>query len=48
MTTRLASITVAVILSVLVWAALARMVMGDSQQTCEQTTSQETCVWELR
>ena len=48
MTTRIASITVAIGASMIVWTIFAWMVMADSRQTCEETTSIETCTWELK
>lgn len=48
MTRRFTAITLVILASVLVWSAVAALVMGDSRQTCEQTISDEVCAWELR
>lgn len=48
MTDRFASYTIAIILCVLFWTIVARFVMFDSQQICEQTMSADSCAWELR
>lgn len=48
MTGRLTSLTLAIIASLLIWTALAALVMGDSRQKCERTASAEICAWELR
>lgn len=37
---------VGTLVCLIVWAALAQLVMGDSKQRC--TASDEICAWELR
>lgn len=48
MTDRFAPFVIVVILSVMAWTAAIKWVAGDSRQVCEQTTSAETCAWEMR
>jgi hypothetical protein len=39
---------IATLVSLIIWTALAQLVLGDSRQTCETVQSAETCAWELR
>lgn len=32
----------------IIWAAVMQSIIGDSRQRCEETTSTETCSWELK
>ena len=48
MTDKFAPWVIAIILSVIIWTAIAQMVLGNSRQTCEETTSGDVCQWELR
>jgi len=48
MTDKFAPWVIAIILAVIIWTAIAQMVLGNSRQTCETVASVETCAWELR
>lgn len=48
MTDKFAPWVILIILSVMFWTWVAQTVLGDSRQHCEQSTSAETCAWELR
>lgn len=48
MTDRFAALVICVILSVFCWTAIAKTVLMNSRQTCEETTSADTCAWEMR
>lgn len=48
MTDKFAPWVILVIVSVMIWIAIAQMVMGGSRQTCETVQSVETCAWELK
>lgn len=36
------------ILTVMFWTWVGQTILANSRQTCEETTSAETCAWELR
>lgn len=39
---------IATLVSLIVWAFIAQMVMGESRQTCQAVHSVDICEWELR
>lgn len=41
-------LVIATLVCLIIWTALAQLVLGDSRQTCESVQSVDTCAWELR